>query len=118
MKPPSLSFQALPGCPHLTHTWCGYMLLSLAGLNEEVTPEDVALIQVNAINQNWKALGDSIMVWPSIGPKFEAQRLKIILQTSAVTQGLKTIKAVQATHVPPDLSMGLGRPQSAYERGI
>lgn len=118
MKPPSISFLALPGCPHLTHTWCGYMLLSLAGLNEEVTPEDVAKIQVNGTDQSWKPLGNSIMVWPSIGPRFEAQRVKIILQTSAVTQEIKPFKPVQATLVPPDLSMGLGRPQSAYERGL
>lgn len=41
MNQDQIGFHAMPDSPHLTHTWCGYTLLTLAGLDPDLTADHI-----------------------------------------------------------------------------
>ena len=115
MNQDQIGFHAMPDSPHLTHTWCGYTLLTLAGLDPDLTADQIDRITLNGIEQKWKPLGDqTLMLIPSF--RQEAQRLVIHTKSCLATEGQKSFIWPAPTLPRPDLSMGLGKAQNRYQR--
>lgn len=69
-------FFALPNSPHLTHTFCGYTLMTLAGFSGCITSDQIEMVTINGEQQEFKPLGDNtIAVIPAF--KQEAQVVKV-----------------------------------------
>jgi hypothetical protein len=108
-----ISFHAMPSCPHLTFSHCGYTLLALKGLSTEITTDQIKRITVGLLEWQWRPMGtDTVMLIP--GFKQEAQ--VICIHPLEATE-----EAPPAPHQyrdsQPDLSMGLGRkPHNSYLR--
>lgn len=111
-------FHAMPDCPHLTHTWCGYMLLTLAGLDPDLTTDQIDKITLNGVNKEWKPMGDqTVMIIPSF--RQEAQRLVIHTKSCSGMEEEKSSIWPLPKLPQPDLSMGLGKATNRYhQRGI
>jgi len=113
MTDPSIRFLALPNCPHLTHTWCGYSLLSLLGLSPLTTTGKVSLITVNGVKWETRPMGDNaLMLIPAI--KQEGQRVSVYL--SKPVQPHRAFESHQATTAPPNDTYGFTAPSNAYKR--
>ena len=111
-----VGFHALPDGPFLTHSWCGYALLTLEGLSPVVTKDQVQRVTVQGIDHKFRPMGDqTLMLIPSFFP-WEAQRVVLHLTPSPATEAPKTFKAIRAGVALPDLSMGLTAPNNRHER--
>ena len=114
--PDQVGFHAMPDSPYLTHTWCGYALLTLEGLSPEISSGHVQRVTVNGMDHKWRPMGDNtLMLIPSIFP-LEAQRVVLHLVSSPAPEAPQRLKTVQAGVVPPDLSMGFTAPYNRYKR--
>lgn len=112
MDPEPIEFYAMPDSPHLTHSWCGYMLITLPGLSLDLTSDQVEKITINGYEQKWKPLGqEALMIIPSF--RQEAQRVQLHLRPS---EALKQIKLPPYREFNPDLSMGLGKAHNRFQR--
>ena len=113
--PHQIGFHAMPDSPYLTHTWCGYALLTLQGLSPGVTKDQVQRVTVSGVDHKWRPMGDqTLMLIPSF--KFEAQRVVIHLISSAAPEAPKPFKTIQARVPDPDLHYGLTAPSNRYQR--
>jgi hypothetical protein len=113
--PDQVGFHAMPDSPYLTHTWCGYALLTLQGLSPGVTKDQVQRVTVNGVDHKWRPMGDqTLMLIPSF--KFEAQRVVLHLTPSAAPEAPKPFKNIPAGVAPPDLSHGFTAPFNRYRR--
>ena len=113
--PDQIGFHAMPDSQWLTHTWCGYALLTLEGLSSGLTKDQVERITVNGIDHKFRPMGDqTLMLIPSF--KFEAQRVVLHLIPSAAPEAPKPFKSILAGVALPDLSMGLTAPYNRYKR--
>lgn len=112
--PVSLGFHAMPDSPHLTRTHCGYTMLALRGLSEEITSDQVGAVSINGFAQQWRAMNDrTLMIIPAFLQ--EAQRVVIEFKVPAGVTALKPFKTLRATVTPPDQSMGLTPPKTRRE---
>lgn len=110
-----LGFHALPNSPHLTRNACGYTLLTLTGLSEGITADQVERITINMVEQKFRSMSDrAVMIWPDFNQ--EAQTVKVYCKEEA--ESPRPFKAVQATVPTPDLSMGFTAPSLPYRRGL
>jgi hypothetical protein len=113
--PKQVSFYALPGCRHLTHTWGGYIELALQGLAEDLTASQVQKITLNGMEQKWRAMGDqTLMIIPSF--KQEAQQVTVHLKPSETPAEPRQLSHAQYSEFSPDLSMGLSKAHNRYLR--
>jgi hypothetical protein len=103
--PPAAQFFLLPGCPHVTHSECNYSLVSLTGLSEYLLSKDIGRITFDALDQQWRPMGDrAVMVWPRL-PE-EAKALKIYRKSSGTLEAPKPFKAYVATSAAPEPVFG------------
>ena len=108
-------FHAMPDSPFLTHTWCGYALLTLHGLSPVVTKDQVQRVSINGMDHKFRPMGDqTLMLIPSF--KFEAQQVTLHLISTAAPEAPKSFKNILAGVVPPDLSVGLTPPNNRHKR--
>lgn len=106
-------FYALPSCPHLTASPCGYSLLALEGLDVEITSSQIERITIDGTEQKIRPIGDkAVMIIPEF--RLEAQTVKIYKHGVPVTE--KPFKTILKGVVPPDHSYGLTAPHSRHGR--
>ena len=111
--PDQVGFHALPDCPYLTHTWCGYALLALEGLSPDISTGQVQRVTLNGLDHKFRPMGgQTLMLIPSF--RFEAQR--VVLHLIPVPEAPKPFKSIRAGVAPPDLSYGLTAPKHPHER--
>ena len=94
------------------------MLLTLAGLDPDLTTHQIDKITLNGMKQEWKPMGDqTVMIIPSF--RQEAQRLVIHTKGSLEAGEEKSFTWPLPKLPQPDLSMGLGKATNRYhQRGI
>ena len=111
-----IGFHAMPNHPALTHSYCGYMLVTLQGLSEGLTTDQVDKITLNGTEQKWRPMGDrTLMIIPSF--RQEAQRVILHLKSSEAPQAPLPFSQVNPKVQSPDLSMGLGKANNRYTQG-
>lgn len=98
------SFYALPGSPHLTHSWCNYTLIALQGLvPNDITTDKVTRITVNGRLQQTRMLGKTtVMIYPKI--KEEAQQVAVWYSVPEVAP--EPFKPPAVPLVSPEASWG------------
>ena len=115
MQLPKISFYALPDSPHLTHSWCGYTLLSFAGFPEPVAIHKIDRITLNGMDQQFKPFGENaLMIIPAF--KQEAQRLKVFCK--ATSEPPSAPQSVRARVAPTEPTYGFTAPSDPYKGGL
>ena len=111
----AVGFYAMPDSPHLTHSWCGYTLLTLQGLSSDLSAGQIARVTLNGVDQKWRPMGDTtLMLIPAF--KQEAQRVVLHLIVLPSQEAPEPFKSTQARVPAPDLSVGLTPPHNRYKR--
>ena len=111
----AVGFYAMPDSPHLTHSWCGYTLLTLQGLSSDLSTGQIARVTLNGVDQKWRPMGDqTLMLIPAF--KQEAQRVVLHLIVPPSQEAPEPFKTILAGVAPPDLSYGLTAPKHPHER--
>jgi hypothetical protein len=99
-------FFALPNSPHLTHTYCGYTLMTLAGFSGFISSDQIEMVTINGVEQKFKPLSNNtIAVIPAF--KQEAQMVKVYCKSTTSERSVQNWILLQPN--PPDLSTGLSR---------
>jgi hypothetical protein len=116
---PRINFLALPNCPHLTYSWCGYSLLSLEGLSPDatadLTSDKVTKITVNGGEWETRPMGDKVlMLIPAI--KQEAQRVAVYF--TGEPEAPKAFRPLQATTPSPKDTWGFTARQVPEKGGL
>ena len=109
----SIGFHAVPDSPHLTWSWCGYTLLTLDGLDEDLTSDQVSGIYINGVKHMFRVLlPRTVMLIPAF--KQEAQRVRIEIKREGqeVASEIKSVLS-RSPRPPPDESYGLTKPQTS-----
>lgn len=108
------SFYAMPDSPHLTHSQCGYTLVSLQGLDAEITPVKITRLLVNGTAQTYHHWGErAVMVYPAF--KQEAQAVDIYY--TAAAEAPKPFKPWSEPLVPPVVTYGFTAQATPYVGG-
>jgi hypothetical protein len=100
----AVRFFALPNSAHLTHTFCGYTLMTLAGFSGFTTSDQIEMVTINGVEQKFKPLSDNTI---ALIPAFrqEAQMVKVFCKSTTSEGSVQNWTQLQPT--PPDLSTGL-----------
>jgi len=112
MTTSSIGFHAMPDSPHLTWSVLGYTLMTLQGLDEDLTADQVAGVFINGVQQKFRVLlPRTIMLLPAF--KQEAQRVRIEIKQEGQEEAPDPLPvSSRPPRLPPDQSWGLTRPQT------
>lgn len=112
--PPAAQFSALPKCPHLAYSVCGYTLLALEGISQYLTADLIDRVTVNGVPHTFRPLGDkALMLLPAI--RQEAQTVKVYRKQAGTLEVPKPFKGYVATTTPPEPVYGFTPPFNRYK---
>lgn len=111
IKEAAIKFYAMPNSQHLTRSACRYTLLTLQGLSEEISSDEIERITLGMREVKWRPMGaDTVMIWPD----FDQEAQIVAIYRKEVPQAPIPFSQVNPQVQSPDLSMGLGKAHNRY----